>query len=92
MRERLTLDGFIARAISVHKNKYDYSKTTIGTWKTKVCIICPEHWEFWKTPDNHIRQKQGCPICSNIKRTKGQTMTQDEFLKRAKTNFEIYID
>lgn len=91
MRERLTLDGFIAQSISVHKNKYDYSKTTIGTWKTKVCIICPEHGKFWKSPNNHIRQKQGCPICSNIMRTKNQTMTQDEFLKRAKTVHPNYL-
>ena len=25
--------------------------------KTKVCIICPKHGEFWQTPDAHINQK-----------------------------------
>lgn len=29
----------------------------------KVCLICPEHGEFWQTPDKHINAKQGCPKC-----------------------------
>nr|DAR76364.1 MAG TPA: Protein of unknown function (DUF723) [Caudoviricetes sp.] len=26
--------------------------------KTKVCIICPEHGEFWQTPDAHARKNK----------------------------------
>ncbi len=28
----------------------------------KVCIICPEHGEFWQSMVNHISGK-GCPVC-----------------------------
>lgn len=31
--------------------------------RTKVCIICPEHGEFWQLPDNHINKAYGCPLC-----------------------------
>ena len=55
---------FITKANIIHNNKYDYSKTDYVNAKTKVCIICPEHGEFWQTPDKHISGKQGCPKCS----------------------------
>ena len=32
--------------------------------KTKVEIICPEHGSFFQNPDNHLRKKYGCPLCS----------------------------
>ena len=31
--------------------------------QTKVCIICPEHGEFWQTPNKHLQGK-GCPKCN----------------------------
>ena len=61
--KKLTTKEFIERAKQVHGNKYDYSKTIYVNKRTKVCIICPEHGEFWQTPHNHVYQKQGCPEC-----------------------------
>ena len=29
----------------------------------KICIICPEHGEFWQTPNKHIDAKRGCHLC-----------------------------
>lgn len=58
---------WITKAKKVHGNKYDYSKTKYIDWNTKVCIICPEHGEFWKIPSLHI-QGQGCPNCSGLTR------------------------
>ena len=55
---------FIEKARQVHGDKYDYSKVEYINSTTKVCIICPEHGEFWMYPPNHINQKQGCPKCS----------------------------
>ena len=28
----------------------------------KICIKCPEHGEFWQTPNNHLFGA-GCPVC-----------------------------
>lgn len=35
----------------------------------KVCIVCPQHGEFWQTPSGHMHG-QGCPMCkqSHIER------------------------
>jgi len=64
LKKRLTNEEFISKANTLHGNKYDYSKVEYKTTDTPVCIICPEHGEFWQTPHNHIGQKQGCPKCS----------------------------
>ena len=60
---KLTKELFILRARELYGDKYDYSKVEYNDCNKKVCIICPEHGEFWQTPHNHISQKQGCPFC-----------------------------
>ena len=58
--KKLTLKDFINKANLIHNNKYDYSKVEYVNSKTKVCIICPKHGEFWQTPRSHLIG-QGCP-------------------------------
>ena len=58
---------FIEKARKVHGDKYDYSKVEYINAKTKVCIICPEHGEFWVTPDNFINSKRACRKCGDKK-------------------------
>ena len=55
-------EGFIKEAQKIHDNKYDYSKTEYIKADSKVCIICPEHGEFWQKPTKHLKG-QGCPKC-----------------------------
>lgn len=75
---RLTTERFIRKAKELYGDKYDYSKVNItGNNKTKVCIICPEHGEFWQKPDIHLRG-YGCPICGGSKR-----LTTEEFIEKA---------
>lgn len=59
---KLTTKDFIEKAKLIHKNKYDYSKVKYINYSTKVCIVCPEHGEFWQTPNNHLFGA-GCPSC-----------------------------
>ena len=69
---------FIARALEIHGDKYNYSKVEYINSQTKICIICPVHGEFWQTPNNHLRS-QGCPKCG------GKIITNtDEFITRAR--------
>jgi hypothetical protein len=70
---------FVKRAKEVHGNKYDYSKIEYVNYETKVCIICPEHGEFWQTPHNHIGLKQGCQKCYRDK----QKLDRYEFIWKA---------
>ena len=67
----------------IHGDKYDYSKVEYGGTEKPVCIICPEHGEFWQTPYNHIKGC-GCPICAGVKQS-----NTEEFIKKAK---EIHGD
>ena len=64
--KNVTTEEFIQKAKQVHGDIYDYSKVEYIGFKDKVCIICPEHGEFWQTPDHHI-QGEGCPYCNSSK-------------------------
>lgn len=61
-QRRLKLTDFIKKSSAIHNAKYDYSKVNYKNNETKVCIICPEHGEFWQTPHAHLNG-QGCPKC-----------------------------
>lgn len=56
---------FIDKAKQIHGNKYDYSKTTYINNRTKICIICPDHGEFWQSPKNHLKG-HGCINCGRL--------------------------
>ena len=79
MSQRSTKENFIEKAREIHGNKYDYSKVEYKNNRTKVCIICPEHGEFWQTPRNHISQRQGCPKCSKTFKN-----TTESFIEKAR--------
>lgn len=68
--KRLTQDEFVAKARESHGDKYDYSKVEYKNNKTKVCIICPTHGEFWQTPNRHLSD-DGCPLCNFANRRIG---------------------
>lgn len=78
-KKRRTVEEFITKAKEVHGDRYDYSKVNYINTHTKVCIICPEHGEFWQEPNVHINQRCGCPYCfGKIKSSK------EEFIRKAK--------
>lgn len=77
-----TTEMFIKQAISVHGDKYDYSKSEYKDNKTKVCIICPKHGEFWQTPANHLRGV-GCPKCKSEKIGNIKRKTKEQFIEDA---------
>ena len=80
---KCTKEKFIEKAIKKYGNKYDYSKVEYINCHTKVCIICPEHGEFWQTPDAHLH-KNACPKCGFEAMKKALTKTTEEFIKEAK--------
>lgn len=75
--KRHTVEDFIKRAKNTHGEKYCYEKVTYKNNREKVCIICPEHGEFLKSPHKHICG-QGCPYCSKKKKP-----TTEEFVEMA---------
>ena len=76
---RKTTEEFIKEAREIHGDKYDYSKVVYEGNKKKVCIICPEHGEFWQTPNKHLSLGQGCPKC--VGRNRSTKDVIEEFRK-----------
>jgi len=59
------VDNFTTQSKSVHNIKcYDYTKVKYVNSRTKVEILCNQHGSFFVTPDNHLNNTSGCPICS----------------------------
>ena len=77
-RNKITTKEFIEKARKVHGDKYDYSKVEYKNPKTKVCIICPIHGEFWQTPDSHLRGYK-CSKCTGTNK-----LTTKEFIEKAR--------
>ena len=80
---------FIKQAKEIHGDRYDYSKVEYTGKANKICLICPEHGEFWIRAENHTNQKQGCPKCGNLKKGQEKKLTKEIFIKQAK---EIHGD
>jgi hypothetical protein len=78
-----TTDTFIKKAIEKHGDKYDYSKAEYTKSHDKVCIVCPEHGEFWQQAYQHL-QGGGCPKCGAEQAKKAISSNTEEFVKRAK--------
>ena len=80
----MTKEQFIEKARRIHGDKYDYSKVTYVNNHTPVCIICPEHGEFWQTPASHFNNG-GCKKCSFQKMGKEKVLSNEQFLEMAKS-------
>ena len=85
---RCDKDTFIEKAKSIHNDRYDYSKVEYVNAHTKVCIICPEHGEFWQIPNNHLNGN-GCPLCKNRKIGDGLRDTVEDFTKKSNEIHDI---
>jgi hypothetical protein len=76
-------EEFIEKARKVHGDRYDYSKVEFVKAKEKVCIICPEHGEFWQLAKLHLKG-HGCAICGRISCKTKRSKTLNVFLSEAK--------
>lgn len=74
----MTLEEFIENGISIHKNKYDYSKSVYFNRDTKLIIICREHGEFLQKPRIHIQDRCGCPKCDPT-----SVLGNDKFIEKS---------
>lgn len=79
---KLKQEDFINKANSIHNNYYSYDKVNYINNSIKVIIKCPIHHEFIQTPRDHLTGR-GCYKCSLIKKSKSQSMSLDNFLRKA---------
>lgn len=92
--KKLTLEEFIAKARSVHGDKYSYDNAKYLGTDDKLLITCKQHGGFWQTPHHHTIRRQGCPLCAGLssaitdytpvpKDLSSTRSTTDAFIKKA---------
>ena len=84
-------DEFILKAKQKHGNLYDYEKVKYANAKTKVCVTCREHGDFYVTPNNHLRGK-GCPVCGRKKIATLHKYSREEWIKLAENKHGAKYD
>ena len=80
-----TTEDFIKEAVTVHGDKYDYSKVVYVGSKSYVNIICNTHGVFSQSPNSHLLGR-GCGYCGgNVK------LTTEQFINKSKVvHGELY--
>ncbi len=78
----MTTEEFISKARAIHGDKYDYSKVEYVNKKTKVCIVCKKHGEFWQSPEKNFIG-QGCEKCSRESRAQKMSSGKELFIEKA---------
>lgn len=81
--KKKTKEQFVEDARRVHGDKYDYSKVDYVNSRTKVCVICPKHGEFWQKPNSHLNG-QGCKQCYNDIVGDSLRTTKEGFIEKAR--------
>lgn len=79
----ITFEKFLEKVKVVHGDTYDYSKSRVENYKTKIEIICKTHGSFFQTPNNHLGGK-GCKEC-------GMESTLNHIQENCSSNTEDFI-
>jgi len=85
---------FLDLAVSVHGDKYDYSKVNYVRAQDKVEIVCKVHnTSFFQLPFAHAKNGHGCPTCGREKcrpQEFSTRLTQAEFLTKCRAHHGEY--
>jgi very-short-patch-repair endonuclease len=87
----MTTEILKKRLEEIFGNEYDYSKLEYTNSKTKVCVICPKHGEFYSLPHNLIAKK-GCPICRYEKSASKNKIPLDRIIEKANLVHDFKYD
>lgn len=64
-KRRSNTEEFVKAAKTIHKEELIYDKVEYVNSRTKVCITCPIHGDFWVTPGNFL-SGHGCKECGKL--------------------------
>ncbi len=81
-----TKEQFIAKAVKIHKNKYDYSEVRYKKDNLKIKLICKKHGEFLQTPRSHLNGN-GCPKCAGFNTTIAEFANKARSLHKDKYDY-----
>ena len=82
MTRALTTSQFIVKAISIHGNRYNYSKVYYVNARTEVHIMCKEHGSFYQLPRVHLGGAD-CSKCVGEKFSRIRSKGVDQFIRDA---------
>lgn len=91
---RMSQQVFLEKALKLHGNRYDYSKTVYQTAHKKIIITCLIHGDFYQTPAKHLRGT-GCPQCGVITTSLKNKKKIETFIEQAQKihgNFYDYSE
>lgn len=71
-----SVNHVIQAFISVHGDRYDYSRVVYFTYHIKVVIICKAHGEFLQVPTSH-QKGHGCPKCAGLYKPNTEEFKQE---------------
>lgn len=86
-----TTETFKLAANEVHYQKYDYTLVEYIRSLDKVCIICPDHGEFYQTPSDHLSGR-GCNECKKDGVSLRFRSTTEKFIKKAEIKHKKKYD
>lgn len=86
-----TWEDFLLKARVKYGWKFGYDRDTWAGYTEPMRIVCPKHGEFWQTPDNHLGCTTGCAKCGREKANDSKSLSQEEFIERAKLVHPEYI-
>ena len=78
INKRISKEKFVEKSISVHGNKYDYSKADYQGWDKPVIITCPKHGDFVQIAGTHMGGC-GCPYCNESHLEKETKLYLDKY-------------
>lgn len=101
-KNSLSTQDIILRAIKLHGDKYDYSKTIHTGRDNYITIICPKHGTFEQMVDNHIYHGHGCTPCGRsskgeerisnfLNKNNIKNEREKEFESLKKFRFDFYL-
>jgi len=81
--KKFTLQDFIEKANSMHKNSYNYDKVVLVNILTKVTITCPHHGDFELPAKAHLRGT-GCSECRKESYTQPKEKAGQKFIEKVR--------
>ena len=75
---------FIRKSKMKFGDAFNYSKVKYINSNTDIILICKKHGEFITKPTLHLQSKYGCNKCAREYISETFTLSQEEFLEKAK--------
>jgi len=86
-----SFDLFLSKSVSIHKNKYDYSKFVYINSSIKSTITCPIHGDFKQSSHKHL-EGRGCPKCGHKIKTSEQYISKLTKIHKGKYQYIGTVD